>query len=148
VPFVVVDHQGGIHYASSSITELAGWAADEPVGRNTLEFIDASQVDAAVEGLAEVGGSDQNDAGIPVVFALRNRSGEWSWVEVAAMPFFDHPELGLIALRLRSWEAQRHLADFLQQLLADAPLAIVLAAPSCRCGWTCPRPHCSGTAPP
>jgi PAS domain S-box-containing protein len=40
VPFVVVDRDGGIHFTSSSITELAGWAADDLVGRNILEFID------------------------------------------------------------------------------------------------------------
>ena len=50
-------------------------------------------------------------AGAAGVFAVRNAWGGWSWVEVAAMPFFDHPELGLVALRLRSWEAQRHQSD-------------------------------------
>lgn len=42
------------------------------------------------------------------------------------MPLGDHPELGLVALRLRSWEPQRHLDEALRQLLADAPLAAVL----------------------
>ncbi|MCU1485330.1 MAG: putative Diguanylate kinase [Actinomycetia bacterium] len=126
VPFVVIDHGGLIHFASSSITELSGWRAEDLVGRNMVDFIDETQVDAALEGISEVGASVQADAGIPIVFALRNAWGGWTWIEVAAMPFFDHPELGLVALRLRSWEAQRHQSDFLHRLLADAPLAAVL----------------------
>jgi diguanylate cyclase (GGDEF)-like protein/PAS domain S-box-containing protein len=128
VPFVIIDHEGLVHYASESITEMTGWSADQLVGRNMLDFIDETQVDAALEGIGEVGASSQTDAGIPIVFAVRNAWGGWSWVEVAAMPFFDHPELGLVALRLRSWEAQRHQSDFLHRLLADAPLGAVLTS--------------------
>lgn len=118
VPFVIIDLGGVVHFASSSITELTGWQPDQLVGRNMLDFIDETQVDAALEGISEVGSSGQTDAGIPIVFAVRDAWDGWSWVEVAAMPFFDHPELGLIALRLRSWEAQRHQSDFLHRLLA------------------------------
>ena len=107
VPFVLIDREGGVHFASESITEMTGWQASELVGRNMLEFIDETQVDAALEGIGEVDGSAQTDAGIPIVFAIRNAWGGWSWVEVAAMPFFDHPELGLIALRLRSLDHQQ-----------------------------------------
>jgi diguanylate cyclase (GGDEF)-like protein/PAS domain S-box-containing protein len=128
VPFVIIDLGGVVHFASSSITELTGWQPDQLVGRNMLDFIDETQVDAALEGISEVGSSGQTDAGIPIVFAVRDAWDGWSWVEVAAMPFFDHPELGLIALRLRSWEAQRHQSDFLHRLLADAPLPAVLTS--------------------
>ena len=128
VPFVLVDHGGVVHFAGASITDLTGWQPDELVGRNMLDFIDPTQVDAAIEGISEIGASIQADAGIPVVFAVRNAWDGWSWVEVAAMPFFDHPELGLVALRLRSWEAQRHQSEFLHRLLADAPLPTVLTS--------------------
>src|SRR5438094_827282 len=48
-------------------------------------------------------------------------------VEVAVRPIFEVPELGLTSLRLRSWDAEHHLADFMEGLLADAPLPTVLA---------------------
>jgi diguanylate cyclase (GGDEF)-like protein/PAS domain S-box-containing protein len=128
VPFVLIDRAGVVRFASASISELTGWQPDQLVGRNMLDFVDETQVDAALEGIGEVDESPQSDAGIPIVFAIRNASGGWSWVEVAAMPFPDEPDLGLIALRLRSWEAQRHQSDFLHRLLADAPLDAVLTS--------------------
>jgi diguanylate cyclase (GGDEF)-like protein/PAS domain S-box-containing protein len=128
VPFVLIDRGGVVHFASESISELTGWRPDQLVGRNMLDFVDETQVDAALEGIGEVDDSAQSDAGIPIVFAVRNAWGGWSWVEVAAMPFADHPDVGLIALRLRSWEAQRHQSDFLHRLLADAPLGAVLTS--------------------
>ena len=131
VPFVAIDGDGTIRYASSSISELVGWTRDELVGRNVLDFLHEEERDKALAGLAEVIEHGDDDAGIPIVFAVRDRAGGQRWVEVAAMPLADRPDLGLIALRLRSWEAQHHQASFLRRLLADSPLPELLEPLAC-----------------
>jgi len=127
VPFVLIDRAGVIHYASRSTTRLVGLSPEEGVGRNILEFLDAEDVDLALSGLSEVQTHEQVDAGIPVVFPIRRPDGARMWLEVAVRPIFEVPELGLTSLRLRSWDAEHHLADFMEGLLADAPLPTVLA---------------------
>ena len=127
VPYVLIDRSGVIHFASQSTERLVGLAAEDGIGRNILEFLDPEHVELALSGLSEITSDADVDAGIPVVFPILRPDGERMWLEVAVRPIFEAPELGLISLRLRSWEAEHHLEEFVQALLADAPLAEVLA---------------------
>lgn len=47
------------------------------------------------------------------------------------MPFLDVPDLDAIALRLRVWDAEHHLSEFMTSLLADASLHTVLVPLAC-----------------
>jgi diguanylate cyclase (GGDEF)-like protein/PAS domain S-box-containing protein len=126
VPFVVIRTDGTIVHAGHSITALLGWDPVAVAGRNIGEFVGPEDVDLALTALGEIGTVDQVAPGVPVVFPLRRADGGWQHVEVAALPLTD--EDALVALRLRSWEADRHMADLTRAMLAGQPLDVELQA--------------------
>jgi diguanylate cyclase (GGDEF)-like protein/PAS domain S-box-containing protein len=130
-PFAAVDEGGAIRFVGNGVEELLGWRPEDLVGRDMLDFVPPDDVATALAALAEVLEQPGEDAGIPLVLPLRAAGGRTVAVELAAMPLGDHPDLGLIALRLRSWEPQRLLDEALRQLLANSPLPAVLEPLAC-----------------
>lgn len=130
-PFVITDADATIRYASASVAGLVGWLPEEMVGRNLLDFLPTEQTETAVEGLAELLASDDDDPGIPVVFEVFTRDGLTTWLQVAAMAISDVGGPDVLALRLECYAAERHRAVFLRALLADAPLEDVLRPLAC-----------------
>ena len=128
VPFVLIERDGTIRFASQSVARVIGWAPDDLVGRNVIDFVDDEFVAPIIDGLGEIQSPAHVAAGIPAVFLIQHQDGGQAWVEVAARPIFDQPGQGLIALRLRSWTAEHHLGEFMERLLAHHPLDEVLVA--------------------
>ena len=72
---------------------------------------------------------------VPIVVPVKGPDGRERHVEVAALPLEDVADRGLFALRLRSWESQRHLTDFIRSLYwligrEDMDGAVNVAAPN------------------
>ena len=122
VPFVVIDRAGTIVHAGASVALVVGWKPHQIIGRNMVEFVDPADIDMALTALHEIDTIDRMSSSVPVVFPLRLADGGWRHVEIAAMPLHHAGPDGLIALRLRSWEAERHMSDFVRAMLADGPL--------------------------
>ena len=130
-PFVIIDRVGNIRYVSGSIGEVVGWPAEQLVGRNMVDFLPPDQIEVAVEAVAEIDTIDRVGAGVPITFAISGPEGERIWVEVGAVPFLDDAGLDFIALRLRPWNAEHHLAEFLTTLLSTPSLDAVLSPLAC-----------------
>ena len=130
-PFVVIARDGTIRYTSGSIGRVLGWSSEELVGRNMVEFLPPDQIEVAIQAVAEIDAFDHIGAGVPITFAISNPEGGRTWVEVGAVPFLDEPALDFIALRVRPWDAEHHLADFLTALLTAPSLEHVLGPLSC-----------------
>lgn len=126
-PFILIDREGRIRHASGLVELALGWDPGELLGRNITEFLREDQIDLAAEALAEVELGGQRGAGVPMVFALRRPDGGSRWVEIAAASFLDRPDIDAIALKVRSWDSQHHLAEFLVALLEEPDLDAVLA---------------------
>ena len=120
IPFVLIDRAGTIVHAGASIALVVGWKPHEIIGRNMVEFVDPADAELTLVALEEIDTIDRMASSVPVVFPLRRPDGSWRHVEVAAMPLAGSH--GLIALRLRSWEAERHMSDFVRAMLGDGPL--------------------------
>ena len=125
-PFVLIDRLGDVRYVSGSIGRVVGWESAALVGRNIIEFLRDDQIGLAAEAITEIYEGDRTAAGVPMVFALRRPEGGSTWVEVGAMPLIDVSGLDVIALRLRPWDAEHHLGEFLAALLAEPSLDAVL----------------------
>ena len=130
-PFILIDRTGQIRHASGLIELVVGWRGDALVGRNIMEFLRDDQLALAGEALIEVELGGPTGAGVPMPFAVRGPGGTSRWVEIAATSFLDEPALEAIALRVRSWEPQHHLAEFLEVLLEEPVLESVLAPLAC-----------------
>ncbi len=125
-PFVVIDRDGTIRYASGTVPLALGWEPSDLVGRNMLEFLPPEEVEAAVEVVAEIQAEDQGGSGIPMVFQILRPDGRTTWVEIGSVPMLDRPGVDAIVLRTRGWNGQHHLDEFMRSLLADEPIADVL----------------------
>ena len=122
VPFVLVDPSGTIVHASSSIAGLVGWTPEQVLGHNIVEFIESGSAELALAALGEVDSLETMDAALPIVFPITLPDGGSRHVEVAAMPLDDAEAGELVALRLRSWEAERHMSEFVKALVAGEPM--------------------------
>jgi diguanylate cyclase (GGDEF)-like protein/PAS domain S-box-containing protein len=123
VPFLVIDPMGRIVHASAAIGMTFGWRAEQVVGRNMLDFIEPGAAELAVAALAEIESLDEMDSALPIVFPVTLPDGGSQHIEVAAMPLSDADAGPLIALRLRSWEADRHLSQFVRGMVTGESLA-------------------------
>jgi diguanylate cyclase (GGDEF)-like protein/PAS domain S-box-containing protein len=123
VPFVVIDPQGTVVHASTSIAIVVGWTPDRIVGRNMVDFIEPGAAELALAALGEIDSLDRMDSALPIVFPVTLPDGGSRHIEVAGMPLLDAEAGPLIALRLRSWEAERHMSQFVRAMVAGEPLA-------------------------
>lgn len=122
VPFVVIDPSGTVVHASSSIRTVVGWTPERVIGRNMVDFIEPGAAELALSALGEIDSLDRMDSALSIVFPVMLPDGGSLHVEVAAMPLSDADAGDLIALRLRSWEAERHMSQFVRGMVAGAPL--------------------------
>jgi len=127
-PFVVINPDGYIRYAGGSIERVLGWPADQVAGKNMVEFLPPDQVELAIEAISEIEQVDRDGSGVPMVFRLLRPDGGSSWVEIGAIPLLDVPGVDAIVLRERVWDSQHWFDVFLDALLADEPLDVVLTA--------------------
>ena len=123
---MVIDYGGTVRYVSGSVS-LFGWQADEVAGRNITDFLDDDQFDLAAAAIAEFGAGADTAHSVPIVFRLRHPDGARSWVEVGGSPLVDPSGTELIILRLRLWDADHHLAEFVAALTEAVSLDVVLA---------------------
>jgi PAS domain S-box-containing protein len=128
VPFVVVDAHGTIVHAGEGTGAIVGWTAAQVLGRNMAEFLAPADFELALAGIAEIDSVERIEASVPIVVPIRGPDGRSRHTEVAAVPLPDIGGQQLIALRLRSWESERHLSRFVRTLLAGATLDDILEA--------------------
>lgn len=76
-PFVVVDHDLVLIYASPSIEHLLGWHPQEWLGRSIAELLEPESLEVAGQGIAEIANrpSDPTWVGAPVRLHLTNSDG-------------------------------------------------------------------------
>jgi diguanylate cyclase (GGDEF)-like protein/PAS domain S-box-containing protein len=127
-PFVVIDLDGTIRYASLTVDSVIGWRPEQLVGRNMVEFLQPDEVERALQAISEINTFDRSGQGVPMVFGIVRPDGSTAPAEVGAMPMLDLPDVRGIVLRLRDYTAQRAFDDFLAGLLAGDALDDVLIA--------------------
>lgn len=122
VPFVLVDRLGTIRYASGSIAHVFGWDARELVGQNIATHVDPEHIGVAAEAMAQIDAIDRSGIGIPITLSVQHPDGRRAWVEAGAVPLDDD----LVAVRLRRWDAEYHLDEFVTTLLEHTTLDAAL----------------------
>lgn len=124
--FLVIDRAGTLIYVGASAEQSVGWRPEDALGRNMAEFLTPEGLAHALEVLQEIDEDDREAVGVPMVFEILQPDGSTTWVEIGALPLLDVPGVEGIALRCRPWGGQRHLEQFLDSLLSDAPQPEVL----------------------
>lgn len=125
--FVVIDPLGTVLYAGGSVERALGWPPEAVLGRNMVEFLTPEGIEQALAVVAEIDASDRAGAGVPMVFEIVQPDGSSRWAEIGAIPLLDVPGVEGIAMRCRPWDGQERFDEFVAAVLADEPLAEVLA---------------------
>ena len=120
-PFIVIDLEGTIVFASDTVSWVIGWSVDHVVGRNIADFVRPEDAELAVAAVAEIDTIDRTGAGVPITLPVIVPDGQ-RYVEVAALPLYDLGIEGLISLRVRIADADHHMAEFVRSLVAGQPL--------------------------
>jgi diguanylate cyclase (GGDEF)-like protein/PAS domain S-box-containing protein len=121
-PFVIVDPEGYITYAGSSMVDVLGWDPAAAIGHHMVEFLAPDSVELAARGLQEINELNMLAVGVPMVFELLHKDGHTVCCEVGALTLPSEFGFQGIALRLRPWDAQFHFDRFVKSLLGSDPL--------------------------
>jgi diguanylate cyclase (GGDEF)-like protein/PAS domain S-box-containing protein len=118
--YVVVDVTTRLIYVSPSCQDLFGYTPDELVGTSALDLVGADDQPSIVGALADL--LDHPGEGVPVVVGVRHKDGSTVFVEVGANAELDNPVVAGIMVRIRPYDDQRLLDEYLEALAMSVPL--------------------------
>jgi diguanylate cyclase (GGDEF)-like protein/PAS domain S-box-containing protein len=122
---VLVSPDGTLLWVSPNSPELAGYAVEEVIGQDGMQFVhpdDLPDVRAYLKDAATTPGRHD-----PIEFRLRARTGGWVWVEDRITNLLDDPEIGGLVAYLRDVTDRRSMTVELE-LAEQRYRAIVEAA--------------------
>ncbi len=109
-PLIVMtlDPEGRITWLGGAVEPLTGWTADELVGTNILDHIDADWNPAALESVGFA--FTRHGLQRPMLFKVLRKDGTSFVGEATANSQMDDPVVGGLVAYLRRWD-ERHLLD-------------------------------------
>lgn len=114
---LVIDREGWVEWASPSLTSTLGWPVDEWQGSSIGDFVHPDDEDVIAdqaEGIASEGRIFR--------MRVRDRSGEYHWVEVSAAEFIDDQRGAVITATLRLADGQVQFEEELSHQASRDPL--------------------------
>jgi PAS domain S-box-containing protein len=96
---------GEVLYASASTTKLLGYPPEELLGSNGLDLIHPQDREHSVRSLKEVLVEPQSLNRIQA--RVRQKDGQWLWVESTASNLLNEPRIGAIVVNYREISARR-----------------------------------------
>jgi PAS domain S-box-containing protein len=112
----LVDPNGQVLYASASTAKVLGYQPEELLGRNGLDLLHPHDRDYSVRSLQQVLVEPQEPQQMQA--RVRQKNGQWLWVESTACNLLDEPRVGAILLNYREI-SRRRAADEERQRQAD-----------------------------
>ena len=117
---LVVDVSTRLTYISPSCLDLLGYDPAELIGTLALDLVRAEFRDAVAGALADL--LEHPGEGVPIVVGVAHRNGSTVYVEVGANAELDNPVVNGVMVRLRPYDDQRLLDEYLEVLAASVPL--------------------------
>ena len=106
---LLCDAAGGQLYVSPSITRVLGYAPEELLGRNVLDFFHPEDRDRGRCMLREIastpGHTDNN------VFRRRHKDGTWRWTECSAHNLLHEPAVRAVVVNFHDITARKQAED-------------------------------------
>lgn len=112
----LVDADGQVLYANTSTADVLGYEPAELVGRNGLDLVHPQDRDDSVRTLKQLGTEPRGPYRIQT--RVRQKDGQWRWVESTASNLLNQPQVGAIVMNHRSID-QRQAADEQRQRVVD-----------------------------
>jgi PAS domain S-box-containing protein len=105
----LLNARGEVLYASPSSQQVFGYPPEEMVGQNALEFVHPNDRFYSDTALKEV--LDNPPGPRQVETRMRQKSGEWCWVESTISNLLDKPAVAAIVVNYREIGARRAQAE-------------------------------------
>jgi diguanylate cyclase (GGDEF)-like protein/PAS domain S-box-containing protein len=118
--YAIVDASTRLTYVSPSCRDLLGYDPEELRGTLALDLVRPEYRDATIGGLGDL--LQFPGQGVPIVVGLAHRNGSTVFVEMGANTELDHPAVEGIIVRLRPYDDQRLLDEYLEALATSVPI--------------------------
>ena len=113
----LVDPEGQVLYASASTAKVLGYQPEELLGRNGLDLLHPQDRDHSIRTLKTVQSDPQSPTRMQV--RVRQKDGQWRWVESTASNLLDEPHVGAIVINYREIGARRAEEEERQRLAEE-----------------------------
>ncbi len=110
---LIIDGAATIAYASPSAERIFGYAPEEVVGRDGLDFMHPDDLEIALVALAQV--VEDPDSQPKTLTRVRHADGSHRWVETALDNFIDDPQVAGVVAHLRDVTARVEAEEALRQ---------------------------------
>ena len=101
----LVNAEGQVLYASASTARVLGYPPEELLGRNGLDLLHPQDREHCVQTLKRVLAEPRCADQMQV--RVRQKDGQWRWVESTACNLLDEPDVGAIVLNHREISTRR-----------------------------------------
>ena len=118
--WAVVDESLTLTYLSPSVEQLFGFRPDQLVGTSALDLLEPDYRSQAADTVAEL--IAHPGEGVPVVMGVRHADGSTVHIEVGAVVHLHDPDIQGIVLRLRPYNDQYLLEQYLEALATSVPV--------------------------
>jgi diguanylate cyclase (GGDEF)-like protein/PAS domain S-box-containing protein len=125
----VIDADGKISWANDRCVDTLGWALDDIVGADVLDFVHPDDTMLAITSLASV---RENGLGTHMEIRSRSVSGEWRTIELIGRHCLDDPDIGGVLCLARDlterrrWEVAAGDDTRIQRVLQHVPTIVAL----------------------
>lgn len=118
--YIVVDVDSRLRYVSPSCRELFGYDPDQMIGTLALDLVRAEDQQSVAGAMVDLLGHPGE--GVPIVAGIVHQDGSTVFVEMGANAELDNPVVAGIMVRIRPYNDQRLLDDYLEVLAMSVPL--------------------------
>jgi PAS domain S-box-containing protein len=131
---LLLDKQGAISFASSSIKNILGYDEDELPGRNGFEFIHPDDIQWAVSSFQKE--VEENPEIKFITIRILKKDGQWLWCNVRGHNLLARPFINSIVVYLHDDTLRKQAKDALQEsekrfrsLVKDLQIGVFLSDP-------------------
>lgn len=101
----LMDANGEVLYASAATATVLGYQPEELLGRNGLDLLHPEDRDPTLRVLRKV--LEEPEWPNRIQARIRQKDGQWRWVESTASNLLDEPHVGAIVINYREIDARR-----------------------------------------
>lgn len=113
----LLNAEGQVLYASASTAKVLGYEPEELLGRNGLDLLHPQDRDHSVQTLKKAMAEPQSHNRTQA--RVRQKDGQWLWVESTACNLLDEPHVGAIVLNYREIGTRRAEEEERQRLTEE-----------------------------
>jgi len=110
---VLIDAQGKILYESQAVTRVLGFSPKERVGQNAFETIHPNDMKQATQLFEQL--FQKPDKTLSLELRVRNKAGQWRWVEAVGSNLLDDPAVQAIVANYRDITGRKQAELALQE---------------------------------